>query len=122
MEPVHISLQVACSGLDADGVADLTDGLRREILDTDVHSAELAAVGKAPDGAKSDVLVAIGALAVTLAPTVIESLMGVISSWLSRQPSDVEIDIDGIRFRGRVSKAQRDDLVAAYLRRVDNAS
>jgi hypothetical protein len=91
MEQIQISLQVACSGLDADGVAGLTAELRREILDTDVDGAELSAAGKAPHGAKSGTLVAIGALAVTLAPTVVESLMGVISSWLSRQPSDVSM-------------------------------
>ncbi|MEU8216685.1 hypothetical protein [Micromonospora sp. NPDC048843] len=48
--------------------------------------------------------------------------MGVIASWLSRQPTDVEIEIDGRRFKGRVSKAQRDELVAAYLTRVSNGS
>lgn len=122
MDKLLVSLQVACCGLDPDGVADLTAGLRREILDTDVNSADFVAAGKAPAGAKSDALVAVGALAVTLAPAVMESLMGVISSWLSRQPSDVEIEIDGNRFQGQVSKSQRDDLVAAYLRRIDNGS
>jgi hypothetical protein len=53
MDQVQISLLVACSGLDADGVADLTAELRREILNTDVDSAELAAAGEAPEGAKS---------------------------------------------------------------------
>jgi hypothetical protein len=121
MDQVRISLLVACSGLDADGVADLTAGLRREILDVYVDNAELAAAGKAPEGAKSGALVAVGALVVTLAPTVVARMMDVISSWLSRQPGDVEIEIDGNRFQGRVSKAQRDDLVAAYLRQVDGS-
>ncbi|HEX5203620.1 MAG TPA: hypothetical protein VFW27_27150 [Actinoplanes sp.] len=119
MDQLCISLLVACPDLDGDGVADLTLGLRREILGTNVDSAEMASAGSSPEGAKSGGLVAVGALAVTLAPTVVQSLMDVISSWLSRQPSDVEIEIDGNRFQGRVSKAQRDDLVAAYLRRVD---
>lgn len=122
MEQVQISVQVACSGLDADGVADLTAGLRREVLKADVDSAGQAVVGKAPAGAKSSALVATGTLVVALAPTVVESLMGVISSWLSRQPGDVEIEIDGNRFQGQVSASQRDDLVAAYLRRVDSGS
>jgi hypothetical protein len=58
MEQVQISVRVACSGLDDDGVADLTAELLREILDTDVGGAEPATAGKAPDGAKSDALVA----------------------------------------------------------------
>jgi hypothetical protein len=122
MEQVQISVRLGCLGLDNDGLADLTAKLRREILDTDVDSAEPAPAGVAPEGAKSGALVAIGALVVTVTPAVVESLMGVILSWLSRQPSDVEIEIDGNRFRGRVSKAQRDELVATYLRRVDGGS
>jgi hypothetical protein len=117
-----MSLSVACPGLDTDGVAALATELRREILDADVDGAEPVTAGKAPAGAKSEALVAIGALAVTLAPTVLDSLMTVIASWLSRQPNDVMVEIDGNRFQGRVSKEQRDKLVTAYLRRVDNAS
>jgi hypothetical protein len=49
----------------------------------------------------------------------VESLMALVSSWLSRQPSDVEVEIDGHRFRGGVTRSQRDELVAAYLRRLD---
>ncbi|MFF5294398.1 hypothetical protein [Paractinoplanes globisporus] len=119
MARLGIALRVVCPGLDGDGVADLTAGLRREILDTEVDSAEPVSSGRPPEGAKSSALVVVGALVVSLGPTVVESLMAVISSWLSRQPDDVEIEIDGHRFRGRVSRAQRDELVAAYLRRVD---
>lgn len=54
----------------------------------------------------------------TLAPVVMESVMGVVSSWLSRQPGDVEVEIDGHRFKGRVTKAQQDEIVAAYVRHV----
>ncbi|MGC4821773.1 hypothetical protein [Micromonospora sp. DT63] len=101
---------------------DLTAGLRREVLTTDVASAEWDTAADAPAGAKSGMVVAAGALAVTLAPIVVESLMGIIASWLSRQPADVEIEIDGRRFKGRVSKAQRDELVAAYLNRMNSGS
>ncbi|MDG9674703.1 hypothetical protein [Micromonospora sp. DH14] len=117
-----MSVRVGCSELDADGVKDLTAELRREVLTTDVAGAEWATAGDAPAGAKSGIAVAAGALAVTLAPIVVESLMGVIASWLSRQPADVEIEIDGRRFKGRVSKAQRDELVAAYLNRMNSGS
>lgn len=118
MSQLHVAVVVTCSGLDAGGIADLTTQLRREILTTDVDSAEPATAGRADPGAKvAGELVALGALAVTLAPIVVESLMGVIASWLSRQPADVEVVIDGNRFRGRVSKAQRDKLVDAYVRR-----
>ncbi|MFY1633135.1 hypothetical protein ACN27F_07565 [Solwaraspora sp. WMMB335] len=119
MNKVQISLLVTCPNLDVDGVADLTTELRREIIEADVDSVEPPTAGKAPGGAKSDTLVAIGALVVALAPTVVDSLMSAIASWLSRQPNDVVIEVDGHRFEGRVSKTQRDELVAAYLRRLE---
>jgi hypothetical protein len=122
MDQLQMSLSVVCPALDAEGVAALATELRREILGADVDDAEPVTAGKAPAGAKSDALVAVGALAVTLAPTVLDSLLAVIASWLSRQPNDVVIEIDGNRFQGRVSKRQRDELVSAYLRKVDDAS
>jgi hypothetical protein len=116
MDEVQVSLQILCPELDAAGLADLTQALRREILAVDVDGVQLAAAGPVPVGGKSGEVIAIGALAVTLAPMVIESMIGVVSSWLSRQPNDVEIEIDGHRFKGRVTKAQRNEIVAAYLR------
>ena len=73
-------------------------------------------------GSKSGEVLAVGALIVTLAPTVIEGVVAVLTSWLSRQPDDVELEIDGQRFRGRVTKSQRDELVAAYVRRLNNTA
>lgn len=122
MVHIQLSVQVACPGLDADGVADLTAELRREMLSTDVDRAELSTTGKTPPGAKSGNLIVLGELAVMMAPDVVASVMGVISSWLSRQQPDVSIEIDGNRFQGRVSESQRAELVAAYLRRVDSGS
>lgn len=118
MNQGQISLQVLCPSLDAVGVANLAHNLRGEILSLDVDSVEPTAVGQVPTGAKSGEVFAIGALAVTLTPAVMESWLTVVSSWLSRQPGDVEIEIDGHRFKGRVTKAQREEMVAAYLRHV----
>jgi hypothetical protein len=47
--------------------------------------------------------------------------MAVVASWLSRQPADVKIEIDGQTFAGTVSRKQRDALVAAYLARVNDS-
>jgi hypothetical protein len=48
-------------------------------------------------------------------------VLGIISSWLSRQSDEVEVEIDGHRFRGRMTKDQRDELLKAYLDRVDRS-
>jgi hypothetical protein len=122
VEPALVEVDVICSGLDAEGVTELAHNLRDIILTLDVDGADLKTASPAPVGAKSGGLVAVGAIVVALAPTVLEGLVGVVASWLSRQPGDVEVEIDGHRFRGQVTKAQRDELVAAYLRRLGTTS
>ena len=43
----------------------------------------------------------------------VNALVDVATSWLKRQPFDVEVEIGGQRFKGPVTPAQRDLLVAA---------
>jgi hypothetical protein len=122
MEPGKIDVRVVVPGADAESVQDLVLDLRRAILDTDIDDVRPATADAIPAGAKSGAALAVGALVVTLAPTVVEGLMTVVSSWLSRQARDVEIEVDGHRLRGPVTRRQRDELVAAYLRRLDRGS
>src|SRR4051794_30044490 len=98
MESVMIGVRVICPGADAEQINEFAHNLREAVIDSDVDDVRLGTERTAPAGAKSGELLAIGALAVTLAPTVVESLMALVSSWLSRQPSDVEVEIDGHRF------------------------
>jgi hypothetical protein len=119
MEPATICIRVLDPDADAEGLRDLADSLREAVLDTEVDDVRPATAGQAPAGAKSGEVLAVGALVVTLAPTVVEGLMAVVSSWLSRQPEEVEVEVDGHCFRGRVTRSQRDELVAAYLRQLD---
>jgi hypothetical protein len=119
MEPISIAVRVLAADADAESVQDLTHNLRDTLLDTDVDDVHPAAAGTPPPGAKSGAAVALGSLVVALAPSVAESVLGVVSSWLSRQSDEVEVEIDGNRFRGRVSKPQRDELLQAFMSRLD---
>lgn len=119
MKPATIGVRVLCPDADVEEVHGLAHNLREALLGADVDDVRQGTVGAVPAGAKSGEALAVGALVVTLAPTVVESLMAVISSWLVRQPSEVEVEVDGHRFRGHVTRPQRDELVAAYLRRLD---
>jgi cell division protein ZapA (FtsZ GTPase activity inhibitor) len=119
MRPLTIGVRVVCPDADAEGLHDLAHDLRQAVLAADVDDVRPATAGPPPAGAKSGEAIAIGALVVTLAPTVVEALMAVVSSWLSRQPNDVEVEIDGRRFQGRVTRSQREELVTAYLRSVN---
>jgi hypothetical protein len=57
----------------------------------------------------------VGALLVTVAPVLIGGVVDVVVSWLRRQPDTVEVVISGQQFRGRVTRDQRDALVAAVI-------
>jgi hypothetical protein len=119
MEPLSVGVRVLAPEADAESVQDLTHHLREALLDADVDDVRPATAGPPPPGAKSAEAVALGSLVVTLAPTVLENLFGMVSSWLSRQSADVQVEIDGNRFQGRVTRSQRDELLRAYLSRVD---
>jgi hypothetical protein len=119
MEPLSVGVRVLAPEADAESVQDLTHHLREALLDADVDDVRPATAGPPPPGAKSAEAVAVGSLVVTLAPTVLENLFGMVSSWLSRQSADVQVEIDGNRFQGRVTRSQRDELLRAYLSRVD---
>ncbi|MCY1139374.1 hypothetical protein OWR29_15345 [Actinoplanes sp. Pm04-4] len=116
---ITTSVLVHCPATDDEGLTELTKDLQKVVLDeSDVDDVRPASAGPVPVGGKSGEVVAVGALVVTLAPIVLEGLVSVLASWLSRQPSDVEIEVDGQRFKGRVTRAQRDALVAAFTRRL----
>jgi hypothetical protein len=119
MKPATIGVRVFSPDADVEDVHELAHNLRDALLDADVNDVRQGMAGAVPAGAKSGEAFAVGALVVTLAPTVVESLMTVISSWLSRQSSDIEVEVDGHRLQGQVTRSQRDELVAAYLRRLD---
>jgi hypothetical protein len=119
MEPMSIAVRVRTADGDAESVQDLAHNLREALLEANVDDVRPAPAGPPPPGAKSGVAVALGSLVVTLAPSVMENLLGIVSSWLSRQSDEVEIEIDGNRFRGQVTNKQRDALLQAFMRRLD---
>jgi hypothetical protein len=80
MEPLSVAVRVLAPQADAESVHDLTHNLREALLDTDADDVRPAPAGPPPPGASSAGAVALGALVVTLAPTALESLLGVLSS------------------------------------------
>ncbi|RKN49489.1 hypothetical protein [Micromonospora endolithica] len=119
METVDVDIRVACPNLDDGRLKELADDLVETLWASDVESLRAPYDGEVPAGAKSGEALAIGALVVAVAPAVMEGVMAVVASWLSRQPRDVELEINGHRFRGPVTKAQRDQMLAAFLRNID---
>ncbi|GAA0481491.1 hypothetical protein Ade02nite_56900 [Paractinoplanes deccanensis] len=111
-EPIAITVGFPQATSDAQS---LILGLREVILRTRVDHVRPAPAPSAA-GTRSGEVLTVGALVVTLAPAAVESLLSAVTAWLTRQPTTIEIEIDGHRLRGPVTRAQRDALIAHYLR------
>jgi hypothetical protein len=112
---VNLVLRVRGDDLRDMDLADLSRNLREELLVLDVDDVRPATAGPAPRGAKSGEAISIGALVVTLAPGLITAVVNIAVSWLRRQPNTVELNVGGNQFKGRVTDAQRDALVAGLI-------
>ncbi|HEX9018352.1 MAG TPA: hypothetical protein VF806_04165 [Anaerolineaceae bacterium] len=87
-QPISLTLQlVADENADREALDRLTRELRSELLDLDVESVELARGGPAPDGSKAAEVVTLGALAVSIFPTLIPKLVDFLQSWSLRGES-----------------------------------
>lgn len=109
---------VGSQNVDVDAQVELARNLRRDLLGADVEDVRPVVSGSPPAGAKSGEAIALGALVVSLAPGLVQAVIDIVASWLRRQPSDIEVEIDGHRLSGQVTQQQREAIVAAYLDRV----
>lgn len=114
----ELRVVVSSDVLDADARAELARNLQGELLKIDVEDVRPEVSGPPPAGAKSGEAIAIGALIVSLAPSLAPTVVDIVASWLKRQPSDIEVEVDGNRLAGQVTPQQRDAIVAAYLSRI----
>ncbi len=112
MENLTLDIRVIGPGHDPELLAHRARNLHALLLAIDVED-----VSPGP----GEVLT-VGAPLVTVAPHVVQALLSVAASWLSRQPGGIELEIDGRRIRGPVTRAQRDAMVAEYLRELPAAS
>ncbi|BAL89269.1 hypothetical protein AMIS_40490 [Actinoplanes missouriensis 431] len=118
----ELTLQVYGHGVDAEEIDRRTRTLLAEIRETDVDRV-VPGGGPVPPGAKPGEALAVGALVVTLAPIVVQSLMDIVASWVSRQPNEFSVKIGDYEIRGsNVTKAERAALVAALVKRLDGES
>jgi hypothetical protein len=119
--PTTLGVRVAV-GPDADGeqVAEATLQLRRELLDLDVDSVELATGGAPPPGTRAVELAALGALVVTVAQSpLLASVVAAVRSWLAGSPQrsiKLELGGDVLELTGLSSMEQR-RLTDEWLRR-----
>jgi hypothetical protein len=113
---VTIAAQPDC---DRDELDRLTGQLRRRLLELDVDDVELVREGEAPKDAKSVDPATIGALAVTLAPTAIQGVIGLVRHWFVDHPiSSVKVTLgrDSLELTN-ASPAQVEELTRAFIAR-----
>ncbi|HXJ91895.1 MAG TPA: hypothetical protein VMT20_03330 [Terriglobia bacterium] len=107
------------AGADAEDLERLSTRLREELRELDVESVETVDTGPAPPGAKGNAL-AIGSLALTLAPIVIPPLINLLQSWLNRHEhaSLTLEDKNGekLSISGNPTQEQQ-EVIASWLRR-----
>ncbi len=102
----------------------ITMGLRRELLEIhEVGQVATASAGPAPPGTRGLDVAAIGALAVSVKPTldVLEKVFGMLRAWLgSRQstpaaPSTLRITVNGQSIELNPTEEQQAALVEAFI-------
>lgn len=108
---------------DARELADLTTQLRRRLLELNVEAVELVRHEEdIPTGTKPVDAIAIGALAVTVAPVALKTVVALIESWLKNRPvRSVTVMIDGDSLElSKVSRSEQHQLVGAFIAKHSN--
>lgn len=122
------SMRLVVSGeadVDQAELDSLTSQLRQRLLELDVDDVRLGRSDEAaPEGAKPGELIAVGALAVSLAPVVLRPALRLIETWIQNRPvRAVTVDIDGrVLELGHASKEQQQQLLDLYAEAVRSAA
>lgn len=96
----------------------LTAQLRQALLELEVDDVRAGrAAGGAPEGAKPGEAVAVGVLAVTLAPVVLRSVVRLVEAWLQNRPvRSVRLELAGRSLElGDATDAEKQVLIEAFL-------
>ncbi|MEV0174548.1 hypothetical protein AB0I00_25935 [Streptomyces sp. NPDC050803] len=96
----------------------LTSQLRRQLLELDVDRVELTRSDAAPpQGAKPGEAIALGALAVTMAPFMLRGVLRLLETWIANRPvRTVTVELGGDRLELQaVATADQRRLIDAFL-------
>ncbi|MFF5156605.1 hypothetical protein ACFY3N_10205 [Streptomyces sp. NPDC000348] len=102
---------------DQEELDELTLRLRERLLELDVDGVEPDRSGDVPDGAKPVDAIAVGALAVTLAPIALRSVLDLVRTWIENRPVrtvSITLGEDSLDLEA-VSSADQQRIVDAFL-------
>jgi hypothetical protein len=104
---------------DARELAELTGQLRRQLLELDVETVELARSTEVPEGAKPLDAMSRGVLVVTAGPGLLKAVVGLVGEWLAHRPvrsAKLTIDGDSIELSDATA-AEQEQLLAVFVDR-----
>jgi hypothetical protein len=109
---------MANDDVEQDELSDLTSRLRSRLLESDVTDVSLGRATSIPEGAKAGEAIAVGALAVSLAPSLVRSVFHSIETWMQHRPlRSVKITVDGRTIElTNASGDQQSQLVEAFIK------
>ncbi|GGV72662.1 hypothetical protein GCM10010294_33860 [Streptomyces griseoloalbus] len=102
---------------DREELDELTLQLRERLLELDVDEVEPDRSGDIPDGAKPVDAIAVGALAVTMAPIALRSVLDLVRTWIENRPVRtvaLTLGEDSLELEA-VSAADQQRLIEAFL-------
>jgi hypothetical protein len=113
-ESAELIVRINLEDEDDEQLDRLTRQFRNEARELDIESAEFVSAGPAPESTKGPDLIVLGAIAVTVGPTVLTKFLEFLHAWSMRHQSQtVEVEIqneDGAAVKVKVpatmSKAQ----------------
>ena len=86
-KPAELVIELSLERGDITELDELTHQLRNEVQELNIDSVEQVSEGSAPAGTKAVDMLAIGQMAVTLAPAIVPPLFELLKSWVERKPS-----------------------------------
>lgn len=104
--------------VDQEELDELTTQLRQRLLELAVDDVRVGRSDEAvPKGAKPGEILAVGALAVTLAPAVLRPALRLVETWMQNRPvRTVRVEIDGRTLElGHATAEQQQRLVEAFI-------
>ena len=94
----QLNIEISASDATEEDIDQMTRQLLSELRDTDVESAELAKGGAAPAGTKSGDAVTMGSIVMTVLPTVLPAIIGMVQTWATRGHGRI------VKFKGKVGR------------------
>jgi hypothetical protein len=94
----QLNIEISASNATEEDIDRMTRQLLSELRETDVESAELAKGGDAPRGTKSGDPVAIGSIVMTVLPTILPAIVGMVQTWATRGYGRT------VKFKGKIGR------------------